>query len=131
MPSAPLVDSSIAEEHLAALLDINATLTAAANLRSGLRRVLEILARQYGMIRSSVTLLSADGTQLTTEAAHGFSADGPRARYRVGEGITGQVVESCKPVIIPQVSLEPSFLNRAGRRDLDKQEISYICVPVV
>src|SRR5207244_8350215 len=28
-------------------------------------------------------------------------------------------------------SREPAFLNRAGRRDLDKQEISYICVPIV
>jgi Nif-specific regulatory protein len=131
MSPATLATSSITEEHLAALLDINHTLTGASNLRSGLRRVLEILARQYGMTRGSVTLLSADGTQLTTDATYGFSSDGPRARYRIGEGITGQVVESCKPVIIPQVSLEPTFLNRAGRRDLDKQEISYICVPVV
>ena len=131
MSPATLATSGIAEEHLAALLDINHTLTGAGNLRSGLRRVLEILARQCGMPRGSVTLLSADGTQLSTDAAYGFSADGPRARYRIGEGITGQVVESCKPVIIPQVSLEPTFLNRAGRRDLDKREFSYICVPVV
>src|SRR5436190_3298263 len=107
MSPAPLVDSTITEEHLASLLDINATLTGATSLRSGLRRVLEILARQYGMIRSSVTFLSSDAAQLSTEATYGFSADGPRAKYRIGEGITGQVVESCKPVIIPQVSLEP------------------------
>ena len=131
MSPASLADSAITEEHLAALLDINQTLTGAASLRSGLRRVLEILARQYGMMRSAVTLLAPDGVQLSTDATYGFSADGPRARYRIGEGITGQVVESCKPVVIPQVSKEPSFLNRAGRRDLDKQEISYICVPVV
>src|SRR5204862_3653197 len=106
-------------------------LTTSPNLRSALRRVLETLARQYGMIRSSVTLLSPDGTQLNTEALHGFSSDGQRARYRVGEGVTGRVVESCKPVVIPQVSKEPAFLNRAGRRDLDRQEISYICVPIV
>ncbi len=127
----PDVDPVAGDEQLTTLLDINQILTSAPNLRSGLRRVLEILARHHGMIRSSVTLLSADGTQLNTEALHGFSADGARARYRVGEGITGKVVESCKPVIIPQVSKEPAFLNRAGRRDLDKQEISYICVPVV
>jgi Nif-specific regulatory protein len=119
------------DEELTNLLDINQILTGAPNLRAGLRRVLEILARHYGMVRSSVTLLSADGTQLNTEALHGFSTDGSRARYRVGEGITGKVVESCKPVIIPQVSKEPAFLNRAGRKDLEKQDISYICVPIV
>jgi Nif-specific regulatory protein len=131
MAYAEPIDPVVGEEHLTTLLDINQILTGAPNLRSGLRRVLEILARQYGMIRSAVTVLSADGTQLNTEALHGFSADGQRARYRVGEGVTGKVVESCKPVVIPQASLEPAFLNRAGRRDLDKQEISYICVPIV
>jgi Nif-specific regulatory protein len=118
-------------EELTNLLDINQILTGAPNLRAGLRRILEILARHYGMMRSSVTLLSADGTQLNTEALHGFTTDGSRARYRVGEGITGKVVESCKPVVIPQVSKEPAFLNRAGRKDLEKQDISYICVPIV
>ena len=126
MNHAESIDPVVTDEHLTTLLDINQILTGAPNLRSGLRRVLEILARQYGMIRSAVTVLSADGTQLNTEAVHGFSADSPRARYRVGEGVTGKVVESCKPVVVPQVSLEPAFLNRAGRRDLDKQEISYI-----
>ena len=119
------------DEQLTTLLDINRILAGAPNLRPALRRVLEILARHYGMIRSSVTLLNADSGQLHTEAWHGVSVDGQRARYRVGEGVTGKVVESCKPVVVPQVSREPAFLNRAGRADLDKQEISFICVPIV
>src|SRR5262249_24712035 len=95
-----------------------------------LRRVLEILARHHGMVRSSVTLLNGDG-QLHTEAWYGLAADGQRARYKIGEGVTGRVVESCKPVVVPQGSREPTFLNRAARTDLDKHEISFICVPVV
>ena len=46
----------------------------------------------------------------------GLSADGQRVRYRIGEGVTGRVVETGKPVVVPQVSQEPMFLNRAGRR---------------
>jgi Nif-specific regulatory protein len=131
MTYASEADSPAAGERVEALLDINQALTGAPNFRSALRRVLEILSRQYGMIRSAITLLSPDGMQLNTDAVYGFSGDGNRARYRVGEGITGKVVESCKPVVIPQVSKEPSFLNRAGKRDLDREEISYICVPIV
>src|SRR6195256_6306742 len=51
-------------------------------------------------------------------------------RYRLGEGITGKVVESGKPIVVPQVSREPMFLNRAGqRKDLEKNDVTFICVP--
>src|SRR5580765_7543354 len=95
------------DEELTTLLDINQILAGAPNLRSALRRVLEILARQHGMRRSSVTVVNGDG-QLHTEAWYGLAADGQKARYKLGEGVTGRVVESCKPVVVPQVSREPS-----------------------
>jgi alcohol dehydrogenase (cytochrome c) len=41
------------------------------------------------------------------------------------------VVESGKPIVVPQVSREPMFLNRIQRKDLHKQEITFICVPIV
>ena len=63
--------------------------------------------------------------------ATGLSDAGRFARYRLGEGITGRVVETGKPIVVPKVSREPMFLNRAGKRDLQKQEITYMCVPIV
>ncbi len=52
-------------------------------------------------------------------------------QYRMGEGITGRVVETGKPVVVPRVSREPAMLNRAARRtDGDDQELSFICVPI-
>ena len=42
------------------------------------------------------------------------AAQARKARYRLGEGITGRVVASGKPVVVPQVSREPLFLNRTG-----------------
>jgi Nif-specific regulatory protein len=118
-------------EHLATLLEINQLLTSAPQLRSGMRRVLELLERQHGMIRSAVTLLTQDTKELQVAAWHGLSAEGQRAKYGVGEGVTGRVVESCKPVVVPQASQEPLFLNRAARRDLQRHEISFVCVPIV
>ena len=53
-----------------------------------------------------------------------------RARYRLGEGITGRVVESGKPIVVPEASREPLLLNRAARRQ-DRQEFTFICVPLV
>ena len=54
-----------------------------------------------------------------------------RGKYRLGEGITGRVVQTGEPAIIPKISEEPMFLNRTRtRKDLDKQDISFICVPI-
>jgi Nif-specific regulatory protein len=126
-----VTDSRADTRHLTTLVDVNQMLSSVPTLRSALRRVLEVLDRQHGVVRGSVTLLTPDTNELHVEAWHGLSAEGQRARYRIGEGVTGRVVESCKPVVVPQASREPLFLNRSGRRDLDKQEITFICVPIV
>jgi Nif-specific regulatory protein len=82
------------------------------------------------MIRSSVTLLREDPGELHIEASNGLSAEGRRVSYRIGEGITGRVVESGKPIVVPQVSREPMFLNRAAERK-GKEELTFLCVPII
>jgi Nif-specific regulatory protein len=116
---------------LSTLLDVSQALSGALNLRAALHRVLEILEQHHGMIRSAVTLLQEDSDELHIEASNGITADGQRARYKLGEGITGRVVESGKHIIVPQVSSEPLFLNRAAqRKELGRQELTFICVPI-
>ncbi|HKP86711.1 MAG TPA: sigma 54-interacting transcriptional regulator [Blastocatellia bacterium] len=117
---------------LSTLLEVSQALSGTLNLRAALHRVLEILEQHHGMIRSAVTLLHEDADDLQIEASNGITTDGQRARYKLGEGITGRVVESGKHVVVPQVSHEPLFLNRAGqRKELGRQELSFICVPII
>ena len=93
--------------------------------------MLEILARHHGAVRGIVSLLHADG-ELRVEASDGIGEAGKTVSYRVGEGITGRVVQSGKPIVVPQVSREPAFLHRAARRpELSHQELSFICVPIL
>jgi Nif-specific regulatory protein len=113
------------------MAEINQALSSTLNLRAALHRVLETLHRHFGVIRSMVTLLDAESGQLQIEAADGVQPEGRHARYDVGEGITGKVVESGKPVVVPQASREPSFLNRTARKDLHRREITFISVPIV
>ena len=115
---------------LATLLELSQALSGTLNLKHSLHRVLEILELRHGMFRSTVTLLDGD-SDLYIEASNGISAEGQRAHYRLGEGITGRVVESGKPIVVPQVSREPMFLNRAAQRKGLKEELTYICVPIV
>src|SRR5215813_13488403 len=117
---------------LSTLVEISQALSGALNLKPGLHKVLEILERHHGMSRSAVTLLQDDTGELCIEAANGLSANGKKVSYHLGEGITGRVVESGKHVVVPQISREPLFLHRAAeRKDLAKQELTFICVPVM
>ncbi|HCH84082.1 MAG TPA: sigma-54-dependent Fis family transcriptional regulator, partial [Lentisphaeria bacterium] len=94
-----------------------------------LRWVLEILYREMGLLRGTVTLRRGD--LLFIEASHGLSEEAKkRGRYRLGEGITGQVALSGRPRIIPDVSLEPEFLDRTGARGRDSH-VAFICVPII
>jgi Nif-specific regulatory protein len=129
----PAVPSHASEvQKLSSLLEISQALSGASQLKPALHRVLEVLERHHGVIRSTVTLLSEESGELHIEASNGLTGDGERARYKLGEGITGRVVESGKPVVVPQVSREPLLLNRAAqRKGLDKQELSFICIPII
>jgi Nif-specific regulatory protein len=97
-----------------------------------LSQVLEILEENHGTVSGAITLLDDTTGELTIEAATGISWQvSLRTKYRLGEGITGRVVESGKPVVVPQVSREPLFLNRTGVwKESGKEEMTFICVPI-
>jgi Nif-specific regulatory protein len=127
----PDVDARTREaRRLSTLLEVSQALSGTLNLKASLHKVLEILAHHHGAVRGIVSVLQPGG-DLRVEASDGLG-DGPRAvSYRVGEGITGRVVQSGKPIVVPRVSREPSFLHRAAPRpELSHQELSFICVPI-
>ena len=132
MPSSlPAAAYARESRRLSTLLDISQALSGTLNLRVALHRVLEVLSKYHGTVRSMVTLLHENG-ELRVEASDGLDAPAHSVRYRLGEGIVGKVAESGKPIVIPRVSKEPSFLNRASRRaELSKQELTFICVPIL
>jgi len=116
---------------LSDLLEISRVLASTLNLRAALTRTLEVLEERHGALFGSVALLDPASDEIVVEAASGVSfAAARKARYKMGEGITGRVVQSGRPVIVPQVSREPLFLNRMGGQRR-KGEISFIAVPVV
>src|SRR6187455_2753953 len=114
---------------LSTLLEISQALSGTLNLKAAMQRVLATLIRHHSVVRGMVTVLR-DG-ELQVEAAEGFEDRARALRFKVGEGITGKVVESGRPIVVPRVSREPAFLNLAPRRpDHPKQELSFICVPI-
>ncbi len=119
---------------LATFLETGQVLAGTFELKEAMSRVLGILGRHHGMIRGAVMLLAEDTNELRIVASHGLDEDGARrVKYQMGEGITGRVAQTGKPVVVPQISREPMFLDRLGARKktLKHQELSFICVPVL
>ncbi len=116
---------------LSSLVDISQALSGTLDLTAALPLALDVLERHHRVVRSAVTLLDEEGSELYIAASTGLSTDGRRARYRLGEGITGRVVDTGKPIVVPQASREPLLLNRAARREGGRHELTFICVPLV
>ncbi|MBI1762683.1 MAG: nif-specific transcriptional activator NifA [Acidobacteria bacterium] len=118
---------------LTALLDVSQALGSTLDLREALEKALEILDRELGMRQGAIALLNekaGESGELSIKYAHGMSEkEIQRGKYRLDEGITGRVVTTGKPVIVPQISKEPLFLNRTKRTG-GGQEDSFICVPI-
>jgi Nif-specific regulatory protein len=116
---------------LSTFLEVSQTLAAASNQKTALSQVLLILGRHHGVVRSTIALLT-ENDDIQVVASEGPAGSKADATFRLGEGITGRVVQSSKPIVVPRVSREPMFLRRTAERpELGKEEISYVCVPIL
>ena len=114
------------------LWEVSQVLGRSMDLREVVGPVLNALAERMGMARGALTLVNRRTEEIYMEAAHGLSElQRKRGIYQIGEGVIGKVVETGQPAIVPNISNEPMFLDRTGaRKDLKKEDISFICVPI-
>ena len=125
------------QDQLGVLHGVGSILGSAPNFEQALHGMLELLSERLQMRLGTLSLLrgdhEVDDQELAIEIAFGLSQDEiDRGRYKVGEGITGRVVASAKPVIVPRISSEPLFLDRTGARtSAEKSHGSFICVPIL
>lgn len=116
---------------LETLYKISHILASGTRQKQALTEVLDTLDCELSMNRGTVTLLAPAGNEIMIEVAHNLPREHSRkVRYLMGEGVTGRVMETGKAMIVPKVSQEPLFLNRFGRLNVTKEEISFICVPI-
>ncbi len=113
------------------LYEIVKALNSTIDLKKSLYLVLEILSESLDMKRGTITILNPLRDEIRIEAAHGLTRNAmQRGRYKLGEGITGRVIEKGKPIVVPKISEEPQFLDRTAARRKAEEEFSFICVPI-
>lgn len=114
------------------LLEIGSALSSSLDLEKSLSSILNILSDSFEMQRGTITLVEPRTNELHIEVAHGLTREEKeRGRYKVGEGITGKVVETGQPMVVPDIEAEPMFLNRTqARRNLQARKFAFLCVPI-
>lgn len=96
------------------------------------QQTMHVLFSELGMIRGTLVLLDRIANKLRIAAAHGLSAvESARGEYEVGEGVTGHVVRTGLPEVVPDISRDPRFLDRTNTRQAGSgAQIAFICVPL-
>jgi Nif-specific regulatory protein len=119
-------------EDVTLLYEISEALNEHLDLKKSLYKVLDILSSSTNMLRGTITILHPLRDEISIEVAHGLSKSAmQRGKYKLGEGITGRVIETGNAVTIPKISQEPLFLDRTATRKTNQdKELSFICVPV-
>ncbi|MEX0856149.1 MAG: sigma 54-interacting transcriptional regulator [Gemmatimonadota bacterium] len=113
------------------LYEASTLLDEASDVRAAVKPSLVALARHMKVEYATLTVLNRRTSEILVHEAVGLTDDQrQRARYRLGEGITGRVVQTGAPVVVPTISAEPLFLNRLRREDERATEMAFVCVPV-
>ena len=140
-----------AEQELDILEQISQILGGTLELGEVFGRAMALLSERLGVVRATLVLRDHATDTLRTVAAVGLTpAEIERGRYALGEGVTGRVMQTGQPAVVPDVSRHPEFLNRTGSRKLTSESrvpgpgsdsapgegngaaavLSFICVPV-
>ena len=119
-------------DEITCLYEISKAIHATLDLKKALYTVLDLLSEHLGMQRGSIAILDPHSSEIHIEVAHGISStEMNKGIYKLGEGVTGNVIKSGRPMAVPRVDSEPLFLDRTGARSrINKSEISFICVPI-
>jgi Nif-specific regulatory protein len=119
--------------NLTCFYEITRELALATSLQGCLENITARLAEWKDMENGTISIITPATGELRIEVAHGFTDEAKRrGRYKLGEGITGKVVVTGEPIIVPQIGDEPQFLNRTRTRGIRrKKKSSFLCVPIV
>jgi Nif-specific regulatory protein len=118
-------------EELAALHAIAKILAQPWDLRDQLEKVLKEMSFRLGMQRGMISLLDRETGEAWLDLAHDVNIQNMEVTYKPGEGITGQVAQTGRPMAVANLGQETHFLDRTGaRRYLNRLELAFLCVPI-
>ncbi len=112
--------------------DISRVFAESLDLEMTLKSILKSLDTHLKLQRGTITLLESETETINIKVAHGLSEKSKKlGSYKVGEGITGLVVQSGREIVVPDISKDPRFLHKTrSRMETDGKRIAFFCVPI-
>ncbi|MBI3396118.1 MAG: sigma 54-interacting transcriptional regulator [Spirochaetia bacterium] len=110
------------------MIEISRVVSNSLRLEDIFREIMAITEKAFRLHGSTLFLYDPKEDALTIAAPMG-RGEGKDVRYTPGEGITGGAFLNKKSVFIPEVSQEPSFLNRLGTYE-GTEELGFFCCPI-
>lgn len=131
VPSASIPALLAPASQLTLLRELTGLMNSAGDVAESLERALGLMAGHLPIIHAMVTLVDPRSGEIRINAAFGLNpAERRRGRYLQGEGITGRVIASGRAMCVCDAGSEPLFLNKTRSRDLKRERVSFLCVPI-
>jgi Nif-specific regulatory protein len=112
--------------------DISRVFAESLDLEMTLKSILKSLDTHLKLQRGTITLLESETETINIKVAHGLSEKSKKlGSYKVGEGITGLVVQTGREIVVPDISKDPRFLHKTkSRTPIEGKRIAFFCVPI-
>lgn len=124
-------DAFAPASQLALLRELVALVNSDGDVAECLEQALALMAAHLPLLHSTVTLVDPRSGEIRINAAFGLNpAERRRGRYLQGEGVTGRVIAGGRAMCVCDAGSEPLFLNRTRSRDLKRERVSFLCVPI-
>jgi Nif-specific regulatory protein len=115
------------------LYKISQVLASSEDLETSLSILLGVMQKRLKILRGAVTLYERGSETIFIHKSFGLTdREHSRGVYAPGEGITGEVVETGLPIIVPHLGDDARFLDRTqAHSDGAGMKASFFCVPII
>ncbi|MGC8720083.1 MAG: sigma 54-interacting transcriptional regulator, partial [Thermodesulforhabdaceae bacterium] len=118
-------------EELQALYKIAKIIAQGHEIRDQFKKVLDVLSEDLGMKRGMISILDLSTGEVWLDVIQGVDIPPAIISYKPGEGITGKVAQTGRPMAIANLSQEIHFLDRTGiRKHINRSDLAFLCVPI-
>ena len=108
---------------LSLLFEISTKLSESLDLKAVLKPILQLTAEHMDIHRGTLTILNRNKGEIAIEEAYGLRPEEQaKGKYRLGEGVTGRVIDTGQPIVVPNIADEPHVPRQDGREAAPQQE---------
>jgi Nif-specific regulatory protein len=113
------------------IYEISVILNTSSMVQHSFYRSLLHMADTLSMERGIILLQDKHTSELVVEASIGLDRfPATNKRYKSDEGVVGKVFKLGVPILIPDISKEPMFINKLAHTSEQDEEVSFIAVPI-